>query len=52
MNLKDKVIVGTGGANGIGAALCRRFAQKSSHVVIADLEILAGAWANSRTLRL
>ncbi|MBI1762532.1 MAG: SDR family oxidoreductase [Acidobacteria bacterium] len=38
MNLKDKVAVVTGGANGIGAALCRRFAQEGARVVVADLE--------------
>jgi NAD(P)-dependent dehydrogenase (short-subunit alcohol dehydrogenase family) len=39
MELKDKVVVVTGGANGIGAALCRRFAQAGARVVVADLEI-------------
>ncbi len=40
MNLKDKVIIVTGGANGIGAALCRRFAQEQPRgLVIADREI-------------
>lgn len=38
MNLKDKVAVVTGGANGIGAALCRRFIQEGARVVVADLE--------------
>ena len=38
MNLKDKVTVVTGGANGIGAALSRRFAQEGARVVIGDLE--------------
>jgi NAD(P)-dependent dehydrogenase (short-subunit alcohol dehydrogenase family) len=38
MNLKDKVIVVTGGANGIGAALCRRFAKEQPRgIVVADL---------------
>jgi NAD(P)-dependent dehydrogenase (short-subunit alcohol dehydrogenase family) len=39
MNLKDKVAVVTGGANGIGAALCRRFVQEGARVVVADLEV-------------
>lgn len=39
MELKDKVVVVTGGANGIGAALCRRFAQEGARVVVADLDI-------------
>ncbi len=39
MELKDKVVVVTGGANGIGAALCRRFAQAGARIVVADLEL-------------
>ncbi len=43
MQLKDKVIVVTGGANGIGAAMCRRFAKEGARaVVVADLDA-AGA---------
>ena len=37
MQLSDKVIVVTGGAGGIGAALCRRFAAEGARgVVVAD----------------
>ena len=39
MNLKDKVVVVTGGANGIGRALCRRFAVEGPRgVVVADID--------------
>jgi NAD(P)-dependent dehydrogenase (short-subunit alcohol dehydrogenase family) len=40
MKLKDKVTVVTGGANGIGRALCERFAAEEARgVVIADLDV-------------
>src|SRR5580765_6138899 len=39
MKIKDKVVVVTGGANGIGRALCRRFvAEGARGVVVVDLD--------------
>src|SRR3989442_15474980 len=39
MKIQDKVVVVTGGANGIGRALCRRFAFEGARgVVVADLD--------------
>jgi NAD(P)-dependent dehydrogenase (short-subunit alcohol dehydrogenase family) len=37
MQVKDKVAVVTGGAQGIGLALCTRFAHEGAHVVLSDL---------------
>jgi NAD(P)-dependent dehydrogenase (short-subunit alcohol dehydrogenase family) len=43
MKLLGKVVVVTGGANGIGRALCRRFAAEGARaVVVADLQEAAG----------
>src|SRR5262249_4801964 len=39
MQIRDKVIVVTGGANGIGQALCRRFIKEGARLVaIADVD--------------
>ncbi len=44
MDLADKVIVVTGGANGIGAAMCRRFASEGARkVVVSDIDEAAAA---------
>lgn len=39
MNLKDKVIIVTGGAQGIGKAICEKFAQEKAKVVIVDIDL-------------
>lgn len=41
MKLENKVVVVTGGAGGIGSALCRLFAQRGARVVVADLDLTA-----------
>lgn len=39
MNVKDKIVLVTGGANGIGKALCKRFASEGAkRIVVADLD--------------
>lgn len=39
MEVRDKIVVVTGGANGIGRAVCERFAAEGAgHVVVADLD--------------
>ncbi len=44
MDMNGKVVVVTGGAEGIGAALCRRAAQEGARVMVADIDA-AGAQA-------
>jgi len=37
--LQDKIAIVTGGAQGLGAALCERLAREGAHVVVADLNL-------------
>jgi len=42
MNLDGKVIVVTGGAHGIGRALCERLSQESPRgIIVADLDLVS-----------
>ncbi len=38
MLLKDKIAIVTGGAKGMGAAICEKFAEEGAGVVVADLD--------------
>lgn len=41
MNIENKIAVVTGGAGGIGAALCHALASKGARVVVSDLDLTA-----------
>lgn len=47
--LLDQIAVVTGGAQGLGAAICRRLADEGAHVVVADLK-LEGAQVTAAAL--
>src|SRR5690242_2138710 len=40
--LKDRTVLVTGGANGIGAAIARRLAEEGCSVGILDMDVAAG----------
>jgi glucose 1-dehydrogenase len=48
MKLKDKVAIVTGGANGIGYAIARRYVAEGARVTIADIDVAAGEAAARR----
>ena len=37
--LQDKIAIVTGGAQGLGAAICHRLADEGCHVVVADMNV-------------
>ncbi len=43
MQIKDKVVVVTGSASGIGLALVQRFVQEGARVIASDLNAELGA---------
>src|SRR5512146_2405100 len=47
--LQDRIAIVTGGAQGLGAAICRRLAQEGADVVVADIR-LSGAEDVARAL--
>jgi len=48
--LQNRVAIVTGGAQGLGAAICQRLAREGAHVVVADLN-LAGAERTAAAVR-
>ena len=37
--LEDKIAIVTGGAQGLGAAICHRLAREGAHIIVADLNL-------------
>lgn len=48
--LLDRIAIVTGGAQGLGEAICHRLAQEGAHVVVADIN-LAGAEKTAADIR-
>jgi NAD(P)-dependent dehydrogenase (short-subunit alcohol dehydrogenase family) len=54
MNLKERIVIVTGGASGIGEAICKRMAHEGAFVVVSDIAVeqaekLAGELTNMGT---
>ena len=49
-SLNDRIAIVTGGAQGLGAAICQRLAAEGAHVVVADLN-LEGAEATAAAIQ-
>lgn len=48
MRLKDKTIIITGAARGIGAAIAERLAREGAHIVLCDIDATAGEATTAR----
>lgn len=48
MRLKDKTIIITGAARGIGAAIAERLAREGAHIVLCDIDETAGEATTAR----
>ncbi|MBM4177611.1 SDR family NAD(P)-dependent oxidoreductase, partial [Candidatus Gribaldobacteria bacterium] len=41
-NFKSQVVLVTGGAKGIGFAICKRFAEQGANIVLSDIDEAVG----------
>ena len=52
LNLKDKIVVVTGGGRGIGESVCMAFAKEGSHVVVSNRSLENATIATEKILAL